>query len=60
MKFSNYSIYYTLINKNKDLINKAYEKHKDLIEILKEQNIDKSIKEIDKHYTEAHNLVYES
>ncbi len=60
MKSSNYAIYYTIIQKNENIINEAYKKHIDLIEALKEQDAEKSIKEINKHYTEAYNIIYNS
>ena len=60
MKSSNYAIYYTIIQKKEDILNSAYKKHIDLIETLKKQDAEKTIKEIDKHYTEAYNIIYNS
>jgi DNA-binding GntR family transcriptional regulator len=50
MKPLNYAIYHTILNKDKSIIERISQKHLDFIEVLKEQDVEKSIEEINNHY----------
>ncbi len=57
MKDLNYATYHTILNKDKNIINRISNKHLDFIEVLKKQNVEKSIEEIDKHYEGSFKVV---
>lgn len=50
MKPINYATYHTILNKDNSIINRISQKHLDFIEVLKEQDVEKSINEINNHY----------
>jgi DNA-binding GntR family transcriptional regulator len=57
MKPLNYAIYHTILNKNKSIIERISQKHLDFIEVLKEQDVEKSIEEINNHYEGSFKII---
>ena len=50
MKSNYYPMYFTVLNKDPNILNRIYDKHSRFLEILKEENLEKSIEEIKDHY----------
>ncbi|MDW7669399.1 MAG: GntR family transcriptional regulator, partial [Bacillota bacterium] len=57
LKDLNYAIYLSILNKDNSIINRISKKHLKFIEVLKEQNVEKSIEEINKHYEGSFNYI---
>lgn len=57
MKPLNYATYHTILNKDYSIINRIFQKHLDFIEVLKEQDVEKSIEEINNHYEGSFKII---
>jgi DNA-binding GntR family transcriptional regulator len=57
MKPLNYATYHTILNKDNSIINRIFQKHLDFIEVLKEQDVEKSIEEINNHYEGSFKII---
>lgn len=57
MKPNYYAIYLTVLNKDDDVINRIYDKHLKFINVLKEENLEKSIEEIKEYYESGFSVI---
>lgn len=57
MKSNYYALYFTVLNKNYNILNRIYKKHLRLLNVLKEKDLEKSIEEITEHYESPYRLI---
>ncbi len=58
MNGTSYAIFHTVVNTNRDHIKIISEKHLKLLEVIEEGNIEKSMKEIERHYLSTGKKLY--
>jgi len=57
MKTSYYAMYLTVLEKDPNILYRIHKKHMGFIEVLKEGNLEKSIKEITDHYESPYRVI---
>ncbi len=57
MKSNYYAMYLTVVNKDEGIIERIPKKHQRLVDVLSEENLEKSIEEIKNHYENSYKLI---
>jgi len=57
MKTSYYAMYLTVLEKDPNILYRIHKKHMGFVEVLKEGNLEKSIKEITEHYESPYRVI---
>jgi len=57
MKTSYYAMYLTVLEKEPNILYRIHKKHMGFVEVLKEGNLEKSIKEITEHYESPYRVI---
>jgi len=57
MKSNYYAMYLTVVNKDEGIIERLPKKHQRLVDVLSEENLEKSIEEIKNHYENSYKLI---